>query len=201
MNLFKSFLAVVAVFAISMSAVFAQSYTIDTKSSVLIWKGEKLTKVHTGTVQIKNGTIAKNKTNFTGDFVIDMTTIKIDDVSDQGMNDKFLGHLRADDFFSVDKFNTAALKIKKSEAYTPKADENANYMLTADLTIKGITNEIKFPAKMNFNGKDLAATAHIVIDRTKWNVRYGSGSFFDNLGDTAIYDNITFDLTLKGKSN
>lgn len=201
MNLLKSFLAVVAVFAISMSAVFAQSFSIDTKSSVLIWKGEKVTKTHTGTVQIKSGTIVKNKTNFSGDFVIDMTTIKVDDVTDQGMRDKFLGHLRSEDFFSVDKFNTSVLKIKKTDAYTPKKDEKANYMITADLTIKGITNEIKFPANVVFNGKDFAASATIIVDRSKWNVRYGSGSFFDNLGDAAIYDNITYNLTLKGKSN
>jgi polyisoprenoid-binding protein YceI len=201
MNLLKSFLTVVAVFAISLSSVLAQSYTIDPKSSVLIWKGEKVTKVHTGKVQIKSGTIIKNKNNFSGDFVIDMTTIKVDDVTDQGMNDKFMGHLRSEDFFSVDKFKTSVLKIKKTEGYTPKKDEKANYMITADLTIKGITNEIKFPALVNFNGKDLSAYSTIIIDRSKWNVRYGSGSFFDNLGDAAIYDNITYDLTLKGKSN
>jgi polyisoprenoid-binding protein YceI len=201
MNLIKSFFLIIAIFAISMNTVFAQSYTIDIKSSVLKWKGEMITKSHSGTVQIKSGKINKNDNNFTGDFVIDMTTIKDEDLTDPAMKTKLTNHLKSEDFFSVEKHNTAALKIKKTELYTSKTNENTNYMITADLTIKGITNEIKFPAKINFKVSEFSAFAKIIIDRSKWNVRYGSGSFFDNLGDKAIYDNLTFEIILKGESN
>ena len=97
------------------------------------------------------------------------------------------GHLKSDDFFSVKKHPTSTLIIKKA-----KYLYNNNYEIVADLTIKGITNEIKFKTKLNDN----IASADIVVDRTTFDIRYGSGSFFDNLGDKMIYDDFRLSVSL-----
>jgi len=181
--------------------IYAQNYETDTQKSILKWTGEKILGKHWGTVKIKNGTISNNNNKMTGSFEIDMTTIVADDLKkDKSTHDKLVGHLKSDDFFSVDKFSTSTFIIKKMDKYNPKKGENYNYMITGDLTIKGITHEIRFPAKIDINNNELKAKAEFTIDRTKWNIRYGSGTFFDNLGDKAIYDDIKFELNLIAKA-
>lgn len=202
MNFLKNLFTVATLLvALTFSAV-ANNFSVDTKSSKLNWTGEKVTGKHWGTVNIKNGSVSLNGEKMTGSFEIDMTSIVADDLKkDKATHDKLVGHLKSDDFFSVDKNPTAKFTLKKADKYNPKKGENFNYMVTGDLTIKGITNEIRFPAKIDIKGKDMTAKASFTIDRSKWDVRFGSGSFFDNLGDKMIYDDIKFDLNLKGKSN
>jgi len=202
MSNIKNTLTVLALFvALTLSAA-ANSFTIDTKSSKLNWTGEKITGKHWGTVNIKNGSVSLNGEKMSGVFEIDMTSIVSEDLkNDKSTHDKLVGHLKSDDFFSVDKHPTAKFTLKKADKYNPKKGENYNYMVTGDLTIKGITHEIRFPAKIDFNGNNMTANASFTIDRSKWDVRFRSGSFFENLGDNLIYDDIKFDLTLKGKSN
>jgi len=202
MNSLKNLLTVVAIFAAFTFSAVAMNFSVDAKSSKLNWTGEKITGKHWGTVNIKNGTVNLDNNKMSGSFEIDMTSILAEDLKgDKATHDKLVGHLKSDDFFSVDKNPTAKFTLKKADKYNPKKGESFNYMITGDLTIKGITNEIRFPANIDIKDKNMTANASFTIDRTKWNVRYGSGSFFDNLGDKAIYDDIKFDLTLKGKSN
>lgn len=202
MFLLKNILGLAIAAVIFSTTVFAQNYKIETGASVLKWTGEKILGKHWGTVKIKSGTVnmANNKMN--GEFVIDMTSIVSDDLKDdKATHDKLVGHLKSDDFFSVAKHNNATFKLKKADPYNPKKGENYNYMVTGDLTIKGITHEIRFPANIDIKDGNMTALAEFTIDRSKWDVRFGSGSFFDNLGDKAIYDDIKFELTLKGKAN
>jgi len=166
-------------------------YRIDTKSSSVEWVATKITgKTHMGTVSLAEGglQIEGNKVSG-GKFTIDMNTINVTDL-DGSMKTKLEGHLKNDDFFSVDKFKTANLTILSVNGDNIKAN----------LTIKGITNEVTFPAKVVF-GTDgtMTASAEINVDRSKFDVRYGSDSFFDNLGDKAIDNNIIFKVNLKGK--
>lgn len=186
-------------FTMFAGSLLAQDYRVDAAASLLKWKGEKIGKQHYGTIDIKDGTLTKSDDNFSGEFKVDMTTIKNDDITDAEYNAKLIGHLKSDDFFSVEKFNTTTLKIKSISSYKPKKDQYGNYWVKGDLTIKGITNEIGFPAELKFDSNGFTAKADIVIDRSKWDVKYGSGSFFDNLGDKMISDDIKFELSLVGK--
>ena len=107
------------------------------------------------------------------------------------MNDKLVGHLKSDDFFGVETHPTATFVLKSAE----KKSGN-EYTVKGDLTIKGITKSIEFPATVKVSGNTLEASAEVVIDRSKFDVKYGSGSFFDGLGDKMIYDDFTLDISL-----
>lgn len=198
----KIFIAIIgALFMLTATAMQAQKFGIDVNASTLKWTAEKVTGKHWGTVKIKEGHLIKNDNQARGEFRVDMTTIKVDDIKDAGTNAKLLNHLNSDDFFNVENFNTSIFILEKITPYNPKAGENFNHWVSGKLTIKGITNEIRFPAMINFSDKGMTANAEFTIDRTKWNVRYGSGSLFSNLGDSMIYDDIKFELYLKGFIN
>jgi len=198
----KRFITAITVFAFVSVSLMSQNYQVDNANSQVKWTGEKILGKHYGTINIKVGSLMMKNNKMTGVFDIDMNTIVSEDLKgDKASFDKLIGHLKSDDFFSVAKNPTATFNLRKADKYNPRKGENFNYMLTGDLTIKGITNEIRFPAKIELNDKNLIANADFTIDRTKWNVRYGSGSFFDNLGDKAIYDDIKFELLIKAKAN
>lgn len=169
------------------------SFNVSTADSKVVWKATKVTgKSHTGTVNIQSGSL-----EFTGDelsggtFVMDMTSIANTDMEDGKWKDKLVDHLKNDDFFSVESFPTATLKITDV-----KSKGNGSYSITSDVTIKGKTNSVTFDAEVASSGKNATATANITIDRSKFDVRYGSNSFFDNLGDKAINDEFTLSVSL-----
>lgn len=173
-----------------------QKVAVDTKNSKMEWIAEKVTGKHWGTVNIKSGSFEMDGEKLTGGtFDIDMTTIKVVDIEDKETNAKLTGHLMSDDFFSVENHNTAQFVITKVKEKEGK--NGNNYEITGDLTIKGITKAITFPARISMKDNQMKAYASLDVDRTKWDVRYGSGSFFDDLGDRTIYDefNIKLDLT------
>lgn len=157
--------------------------TVKTDESKVVWKGYKVTGSHEGTIAIQSGELHFNDEVLTGGaFVMDMSTINSTDLQGE-YKDKLDGHLKSDDFFGVAKFPTAKMVFTKVEA----TGKNS-YKVTADLTIKGKTA----PVVVNLSVYGSKATATLKVDRTKYDVRYGSTSFFDNLQDKAIYDE--FDL-------
>lgn len=159
---------------------------IDTENSTVKWKGYKVTGSHYGTVDVKSGKLEMRDGKLVGGrVIIAMKTIKDLDLEGE-YNTKLVNHLKSDDFFGVEKFPEAAFTINRA---VEAAD--GEYTVTGDLTIKKNTHPIKFTAYL----KDGIATAKIKVDRAKYDVRYGSGSFFDNLGDKTIYDE--FDLEVK----
>lgn len=167
----------------------ATDNNVNTAASSIVWTGKKVTGQHTGTINIKSGNIdIQDGILKGGSFVIDMTSIVCTDMEGE-YGKKLEGHLKSDDFFSVENNPTAQLVITEVTAGT----EKGNYNITGDLTIKGITHPISFTAAV---GADMA-TANITVDRAKYDVRYGSGSFFDGLGDKMIYDDFELDLKLK----
>jgi polyisoprenoid-binding protein YceI len=185
MKTMKSIFAIAMIFATV--GLFAQELTVDTKKSTLKWHGEKVTGEHFGTIDLKEGMLVwKNNKIVSGQMIIDMTSITNTDIDDAGYNAKLVGHLKSDDFFGVEKYPTAKLYIKGSDAFK---DNKAT--VKGELTIKGITHPIEFEAQKENDW----FMAEIVVDRSKYDVRYGSGSFFDNLGDKTIYDDFT--LTVK----
>ena len=159
----------------------AQDKAVATEKSTVTWKGYKVTGSHHGTVVLKEGTLKFEGDKLVGGtFTVDMTSI-----TDADGSARLEGHLKSDDFFGVEKFPSASLAITSA-----KATGKNSYEVTGNLTIKEKTHPVTFD--MSIYGSK--ATAALKIDRSKYDVRYGSGSFFDNLGDKTIYDE--FDLVV-----
>ncbi len=168
------------------------SFNVNTAESTVSWKAHKVTGSHEGTITIKNGQLDLNEGVLTGgSFDIDMTTITCTDLEGEWKG-KLEGHLHSPDFFSTAEFPNASFKIKKA---TPRGTPG-DYKVVGDLTIKNITKEVKFYTHIDETGGQVKATADLTIDRTDFDVRYGSGSFFDNLGDKTIYDEFELNISL-----
>src|SRR5690606_8789868 len=181
--------------AVSLSAIVAfatfsftttkEKKTVNVETSTVQWKGYKVTGSHYGTINLKSGALIFDGETLTGGtFEIDMNTINTQDL-EGSYKDKLDAHLKSDDFFGVAKYPTATLVFTNVEATCKNA-----YEVTGDLTIKGNTNAVTFDLSV-YGSK---ATANVKIDRSKYDVRYGSTSFFDGLKDKAIYDE--FDLVV-----
>ncbi len=163
---------------------------VDVESSSVKWVGKKVTGQHNGSISLKGGRLEMEDGQLVGGlFTIDMASINVEDLSGGGKG-KLEGHLKSDDFFGVEKFPSATFVITKAVPQGP-----GKYKIVGNITIKETTEEIQFPATVEEKDGKMIAKADITIDRSKFNVRYGSGSFFDNLGDKTIYDN--FDLSVE----
>lgn len=188
-------LAVIASFSFFAFAPKADIYTVDITKSSISWEGKKFAGSHNGTVNLTSGTLGFNgKKLAQGGFVANMTTIKTMDGGEKP-NPGLDKHLKADDFFGIEKFPAANFVIKKVTA------NGDNVNITGDLTIKGITNSVTFPATIAWNAdKTVSATAEkIVIDRTKYGIQFKSKSVFSNIGDNFIYDDFTLSVKLVAK--
>jgi polyisoprenoid-binding protein YceI len=174
-----------------------KTYVAVPAKSKLDWVGKKVTGEHSGAVAIKSGELKTNKNKLVGgSFVIDMTSITCTDLKDAEYNKKLIGHLNSDDFFSVAKHPTATFKATSVQPIKDAKAGEPNYTVAGNLTIKGITNPITFPATLSTEKGELRAKANIVVDRTKYDVKYGSASFFEGIGDKAIYDDFTMNLDM-----
>lgn len=162
--------------------------TVNTTKSTAVWTGKKFGGAHTGTIQLQEGNLDFKEDKISGgSFKMNMDSLVVTDL-DGEMKEKLEGHLKSDDFFSTTSFPTADLKITSIEK-----EKEGVYNATASLTIKGITNPINF--QLLEAGDKLTAT--LTIDRSKYNVKYGSKSFFKGLGDNFIYDNFEVKVTLE----
>lgn len=195
----KKYFVALLIFALTglSGGLFAQTYTVDVENSKLAWEGAKVTGKHHGVINIQSGQLTRDGETLSGEFAIDMNTIVDFDLEDPQWNQKLVGHLKSDDFFAVDKHPVSIFKITNVAKYEAKEDEKATHTITGDLTIKGITHQISFPAYVNFSEGGMTAEANFAIDRTKWDIRFRSGKFFMDLGDKLIYDDIKFELNLK----
>lgn len=186
------FAAVAVAFAFSTANV---EYKVDKQQSKVNWVGKKVTGEHQGFINISDGKVITNgKTVTGGTFDIDMTSITCTDLTDKGYNDKLVGHLKSDDFFGTEKFPKATLVITSA-----KDLGKGQYTVAGNLTIKGITKPVEFPAAIQVTEKEVRSTARIKVDRTKYDIKYGSGSFFDNLGDKAIDNEFELNVDLIAK--
>lgn len=177
--------------------VNAQKFSADTQKSSVKWIGEKVTGEHFGNVNIKSGdlTVEKGKIS-AANIVMDMTSISVKDLEGEYAG-KLEGHLKSPDFFNVADYATSTFALTD---FKEKKSENGNYEITGTLTIKGITHSITFPAQVDINGNQVVAKADLTFDRTKYEIRYNSGSFFDDLGDYMIYDDVKISFELHANS-
>ncbi|MEO1486242.1 MAG: YceI family protein [Bacteroidota bacterium] len=178
-------LALLAGSVVLANPIDGEKKEVKASESTITWKAYKVTGSHVGTISLKSGSLEFDGDKLAGgEFVVDMTTINTTDLTGDYKN-KLDGHLNSDDFFAVASNPTSSMVFTKVES----TGKNA-YKVTGDLTIKGITKPITFAVSV-YGSK---ATATLKVDRTKYDVKYGSGSFFDNLGDKTIYDE--FDLVV-----
>jgi polyisoprenoid-binding protein YceI len=169
-------------------SITAQKKDINVSKSVVTWTGNKIGGSHNGGINIKSGHVEFKNGNITaGTIVIDMKSMTNADIKNESMSKKLLDHLKSDDFFGVDKFPTATFTLKSAGKFV-----NGKATLTGVLTIKGKSENISFDVTKN--GEVYAA--QLKVDRSKYDVRYGSKSFFDNLGDKAIDDIFVLDIKI-----
>jgi polyisoprenoid-binding protein YceI len=168
-----------------------RKFQIASTQSNIEWVGRKVTGAHTGTIAVKEGELILSDGKIAGGkFVVDTTTIKILDITDPETNAQFAGHLASDDFFSTQKFPEASFEITST----------TGDHIVGDLTIKGITHPVGFDVTINVEGELLTAAARIVIDRTQYEMKFRSGNFFQNLGDTLIYNEFELNVSLTAKA-
>jgi polyisoprenoid-binding protein YceI len=170
-------------------------FRIQKSGSTVNWTGKKVLGLHTGSINVAEGYVEITDNQLTGGEVqIDMTSIVIADIEDKKASKEFLDHLFSADFFSVDKFKTAKLVINGSS----KTD-NGKLKIDGTLAIKDITHPVSFIATVEIFTDYLHSLGEIVIDRTLYNIRYGSGKFIENLGDKLIYDDFILQFKLIGQ--
>ena len=173
------------------SVVPVGTYTVEASQSTFTWSAKKPLiegYIDSGTISVTTGAITVGTTTANGSFTIDMNTLRVGLTAKKpGKEGALEKHLKSDDFFDVAKYPTATFLIKQV-GETASSSTEFIYTIRGDLTMKGKTNEISFPAEIYFKDGMLHAKASFEIDRTKWGLTYGSGNFFQNLGDKMIDD-------------
>lgn len=188
-------LALTTTVAVAQNKPVATAYKIDSAASSIKWVGKKVTGQHEGTLAVKDGSFT-----FTGDVLtagevnVDMNTLAVTDIpATDESNGKLVGHLKSPDFFNVAKNPTAKLVITGSEKTA------AGLKVKGNLTFNGKTNPITFDAKVVKTDASVNTKADVAIDRTKWDLKYGSGDFFKGLGDKAINNEFTISVDITAK--
>jgi polyisoprenoid-binding protein YceI len=183
------FIALTSLIGLSESPAPAK---VNISESSVTWHASKVTGSHFGKVPISSANMDYANGKITGGtFEMDMANLTVEDITDAGSNQKLTGHLKSDDFFSVTKFSKSHLKIKNV-----KSTGGNNYEITGDLTIKGITKPVTFPATVVASNGKITTTAEIKFDRTHYDIKYRSGSYFEDLADKLIYDEVKLDVKL-----
>lgn len=171
-----------------------QKIDIDIRQSSIEWTGKKLTGEHYGNIALANSHLLVKADRLSGGaFDIDMNTITCTDITDEKSNRRLVDHLKSEDFFSVSKYPVSRFVITK---VVHKGGET--YDITGNLTIKERTHPLTFPASLILKDKIVTATATLVFDRSKYDVKFGSQSFFENLGDKMVYDDVEMKVILVG---
>ncbi len=193
---------IVLILSLLPDCLFAQKKNIqaaiDLDKSVVEWTGKKLTGEHYGEIKLSSANLVFEKNRLVGgSFEMDMNSIVCTDITDAKSNKRLIDHLKSDDFFSTSKFPKAKFEITRVEYKS-----EANYIVTGNLMIKEKTNPLSFPIVITFlNGTAASVTASMIFDRSKYDVKFGSQSFFDNLGDKLVYDDIEIKVKLLLTSN
>jgi len=173
---------------VATSEATSTKYMVNTDESVIEWTGHKPTGSHVGTIKIESGVFTVNDgTLESGTFIIDMNTI-----ADSEANARLEGHLKSADFFEVEAYPSSAFEVTGFEMVEGKA------MLSGNLKMKDTQNNVTFPVTVSQDGDTFTLTSEMfTIDRSKWNVKYQSKSFFSDLGEKFINDDIELKVTVK----
>lgn len=189
----RIFVILIASFFTAVLLPAQKKLVADAAATVIDWKGDKIVgSFHVGTIDLKGGWLTVDGTSVTGgEFIVDMNSIKNSDVKDEKMRERLIGHLKSDDFFGVEKYPLSKLVITGS---SKTADGKT--LFRGNLTIKEATHPVEFTATESKSGEAVTYVAAISFDRSLYDVRFGSGKFFSNLGDNAINDEIKLNVKL-----
>lgn len=179
---------------LSASIAFAQDahtkYVADKSKSKVEWTGKKLTGEHYGEIKLMSGELVfSGEKLLAGRFDMDMTTITCIDIMDVKSNKRLVDHLKSEDFFSVSRYPLSQFVIT-SVNYLSANECN----VTGNLTIKGKTHAVTFPVRLRTINNGVHAEATMTFDRSKYDVKFGSQSFYENLGDKLVYDDIDISI-------
>jgi len=168
-----------------------EKFEVVVSLSSIGWEGRKITGMHNGTVAIKEGEFILDEGKLTaGKFVVDTTKIKVLDITDPATNAQLVGHLTSSDFFASAEYPESIFEI------TVVKDSH----IEGNLTIKGIRRTIGFDADIRAAGDTLMVVGKIIIDRTQFGMKFRSGNFFKNLGDTLIYNDFELNVHITAKT-
>jgi polyisoprenoid-binding protein YceI len=168
-----------------------KKFEIVSSQSNINWVGRKVIGTHNGTIAVKEGELILNDNKVTGGkIIVDIASIKILDITDPATNAQFAGHLASDDFFSTEKYPEATLEITSV----------SGSHVEGNLAIKGVTHPVDFDVAVNVSGDQLTATGKLIIDRTKYGIKFRSGNFFKDLGDTLIYNDFELNISVTAKA-
>jgi polyisoprenoid-binding protein YceI len=168
-----------------------QKFEIVSTQSNIVWVGRKINGAHNGTIAVKEGELVLHDDKLAaGKIIADISSVKILDITDPATNAQLAGHLASDDFFSSEKYPEAVLEI---------ASVSQN-RAEGILTIKGISEPVAFDVAAKVNGNQLIATGRLVVDRTKYGMKFRSGSFFKDLGDTLIHNDFELNVSIIAKA-
>ena len=182
------------------------SYAVAADASIIAWNATKtLGGGHNGTIKISEGSVTVDGGAVVGgNFTIDMNSISVLDIEDAGKRGYLETHLKglddksADDFFNVNKYPTAKYEITK--VIKKEGDENANSLVYGNLTLRDITKSVSFSANINVaDGVVNVNTPDFKFDRTEFGIKYNSPSFFDDLKEKAINNDVGLNVTLVAK--
>ena len=188
----KIFLFIFSSFIFSGSLI--DTVWIDSSISKMSWIGYKVTGSHDGHIKIEEGyVLKKNNLIVGGEIVVDMESITVDDIKNTEKNGYLVSHLKNEDFFHVSEFPKAYLKILSSKEIFSEDMINSNIAIIGELTIKDITHKVKINSNIDFDRN--ISRGQLIVDRTRWNIKYASNSFYD-LGDRAIYDDFVINFLL-----
>lgn len=167
-------------------------YVADPTTSKIEWTGKKLTGEHYGEIKLASGELIFTKQKISGgSFEMDMASINCTDITDVKSNKRLVDHLKSEDFFSVKRYPRSHFAVVSVSC---KSDNECN--ITGDLTIKDKTNSITFLAKLLRENEKIIAKATMTFDRSKYDIKFGSQSFFENLGDKLVYDDVDISISL-----
>jgi len=177
------------------------TFRVDPESSVIRWMGRNLFNHHSGTLRLSEGDISTSGGDLTAaTFTINMHSISCEDISDPGLNAMLVAHLKSDDFFDVENHPAAFCSLERAERLTPAIDGRPNVALSGSLTLRGVTRPVSFPAVVAINEDgSLTGQAFTEIDRTEFQILYGSGKFFRHLGKHLVNDHIQLHLKINAR--
>ena len=178
------------------------AYQVDVAESTIGWTGRNPNGKHFGTIMLAGGNITLAETSLTGQFEIDMTSIRNTDLSGDELYPVLISHLESDDFFLSRLFPKAVFSITEGTLVPSPTLTMPNFVIQGDLDLRGFRKDLEFMASVTPMENDgLAAEAHFDLDRTRWGMRYGSSRFFDHLGMHVVFDLISIDLRIVARKH
>jgi len=172
-------------------------YAVNTDESVIGWTGRNARGKHCGTLKLSKGEIRVSHGAIDGAFEIDMASIKNKDLEGDPLQPVLIAHLMSDDFFFVKMFPKASFVLGAAKVVESPTLSSPNFAVEGTLELRGVKVEIRFPATVNRREDgSVSIEAHFDMDRTRWNVLYGSSRFFEHLGMHLVYDLITIELRI-----